>query len=191
MSNTSSQNSCKSTEKSVVRSNDDAQEDTCYDNAMAEPANNNLINFIATTVETMRDQMATKDDLVKMATSIETLRDQMATKEDLTRFATKEDLAALKDQMATKDVLARMATKDDLAHMATKDDLARMATTLRGDIEQVQLRLDSIDHALGPRMGLVETDISRLRSVLYLLVKDKPEMLRLLGQSLSEGRPQM
>jgi len=143
---------------------------------MAEPANNNLINFIATTVETMRDQMATKDDLVKMATSIETLRDQMATKEDLTRFATREDLAALKDQMATKD---------DLARMATKDDLARMATTLRGDIERVQLRLDSIDRALGARMGLVETDISRLRSVLYLLVKDKPEMLRLLGQPSS------
>ena len=167
MNNNSSQNSCKSTEKSVVRSNDDAQEDTCYDNAMAEPANNNLINFIATTVETMRDQMATKDDLVKMATSIESLRDQMATKEDLIRFATREDLAALKDQMATKD------------------DLARMATTLRGDIEQVQLRLDSIDRALGARMGLVETDISRLRSVLYLLVKDKPEMLRLLGQPSS------
>jgi len=185
MSDSNSQNSCKSTEKSVVRSNDDAQEDTCYDNAMAEPKNNNLINFIATTVETMRDQMATKDDLVKMATSIETLRDQMATKEDLTRFATREDLAALKDQMATKDDLARMATKDDLAHMATKDDLARMATTLRGDIEQVQLRLDSIDRALGARMGLVETDISRLRSVLYLLVKDKPEMLRLLGQPSS------
>ncbi len=138
-----------------------------------------------TTVETMRDQMATKDDLVKMATSIETLRDQMATKEDLTRFATREDLAALKDQMATKEDLARMATKDDLARMATKDDLARMATTLRGDIEQVQLRLDSIDRALGARMGLVETDISRLRSVLYLLVKDKPEMLRLLGQPSS------
>jgi len=34
-------------------------------------------------------------------------------------------------------------------------------------------------------MGLVETDISRLRSVLYLLVKDKPEMLRLLGQPSS------
>ena len=176
MSNISSQNSCKSTEKSVVRSNDDAQEDTCYDNAMAEPTNSNLINFIATTVETMRDQMATKDDLVKMATSIETLRDQMATKEDLTRFATKEDLAALKDQMATKD---------DLARMATKGDLARMAATLRGDIERVQLRLDSIDRALGARMGLVETDISRLRSVLYLLVKDKPEMLRLLGQPTS------
>src|SRR5947208_853250 len=122
---------------------------------MAEPTNK-LINFIATTVETMRDQMATKDDL--------------------TRFATREDLAALKDQMATKD---------DLARMATKDDLARMATTLRGDIERVQLRLDSIDRALGARMGLVETDISRLRSVLYLLVKDKPEMLRLLGQPTS------
>jgi hypothetical protein len=41
------------------------------------------------------------------------------------------------------------------------------------------------------RFGHVETDISRIRSVLYLLVKDQPDMLRLLGQPTpGESRPQ-
>jgi hypothetical protein len=31
-------------------------------------------------------------------------------------------------------------------------------------------------------MGQIETDVSRLRSVVYLLVKDQPDMLRILGQ---------
>jgi hypothetical protein len=97
--------------------------------------NNELLNFIASTVETLRERMATKDDLLKMATKI--------------------DVAAI-----------------------------------RGDLEQVQVRLDAIDRAVGARLGLVETDISRLRSVLYLLVKDKPDMLRLLGQQTpGENRP--
>ena len=142
--------------------------------------NQNLLNYIAATVEALRDQM-------------ESMREQMATK---------ADLAAVKEQMATKTELA--AVKDDIARlerlMATKADMAalkeQMATkietaAIRGDIERVQLRLDSIDRALAGRMGLVETEVSRIRSVVYLLVKDKPEMLRLLGQSgLHENRPQ-
>ena len=86
-----------------------------------------------------------------------------------------------------------MATKDDLAHMATKSDLAQVearliarleaeTTAIRGDIEQVHLRLDSIERALTARLSQLETEISRLRSVVYLLVKDRPELLRLLGQ---------
>ena len=90
---------------------------------------NNLLGFIATTVETMRDQMVTKDDLA--------------------RFETKFDMGL---------------------------------TTIRGDFEQVHLRFDTIERALSPRMGQIETEVSRLRSVVYLLVKDKPDMLRLLGQ---------
>jgi hypothetical protein len=144
----------------------------------------NLINFIATTVETMREQMAAKADLAA-------LKDQMATKGDLARvesklarvesvMVTKGDLAALKDQMATKNDLASVELKLD----------AKM-TTIRGDIEQIQVRLDSIDHALTNRTGMIEIDISRLRSVLYLLVKDQPDMLRLLGQpTFGESRPQ-
>ena len=104
-----------------------------------EPENNNLINFIAATVETMRDQMATKSDIARLESKLEV------------------ETAAI-----------------------------------RGDIEQVHLRLDSIERTLRARLDQIETEVSRLRSVVYLLVKDKPEMLRLLGQTppaSGEGRP--
>jgi hypothetical protein len=163
---------------------------TCYDSAMSE--NDKLINFIANTVEglgqridTISEQMATKVDLAN-------LRDEITT-----------ELAAMKDQMATKDELAavkaQMATKDELRdglaalriEMATKSDLGRLETTMRGEFEQVHLRLDSIDRRVDTRIGQVETDVSRLRSVVYLLVKDKPDMLRLLGRpDPGESSPQ-
>jgi hypothetical protein len=73
--------------------------------------------------------------------------------------------------------------------MATKDGLARLETTMRGEFEQVHIRFDSVDRSLSVRMGSIETELSRLRSVVYLLVKDKPDMLRLLGQpTTSEER---
>src|SRR6185295_229113 len=86
------------------------------------------------------------------------------------QMATKVDLANLRDEMATKDELAavkeQMATKDDLAairmEMATKNDLGRLETTMRGEFEQVHLRLDSIDRRVETRIGQVETDVSRL-----------------------------
>jgi hypothetical protein len=74
--------------------------------------------------------------------------------------------------------------------MATKDDLARLATVVRGDFEQVHFRFDTLERQMSTRFGKVETDVSRLRSVVYLLVKDKPDMLRLLGPPTpSENRP--
>lgn len=66
--------------------------------------------------------------------------------------------------------------------VATKDELRAQTSAIRGDIEQVQLRLDSIERALAARMGQIETDLSRLRSAVYLLAKERPEILRLLGQ---------
>ena len=73
--------------------------------------------------------------------------------------------------------------RDDIAsmrqEMATKTDV----TILRGDIEQVQLRLDTIEHSMSSRFEHVEGEISRLRSAVYLLGKDRPEVLRLLGQT--------
>lgn len=149
----------------------------CYDSAMSE--NDKLINFIANTVEGLRqridvisEQMATKVDLAN-------LRDEMASKVGAVeeQMATKVELAAVKDQMATKDDLAALRVE-----MATKNDLGRLETTMRGEFEQVHLRLDSIDRRVDTRIGQVETDVSRLRSVVYLLVKDKPDMLRLLGR---------
>ena len=41
--------------------------------------------------------------------------------------------------------------------------------------------LDGIG-ALAARMGQIETDLSRLRSAVYLLSKERPDILRLLGQ---------
>jgi ABC-type transporter Mla subunit MlaD len=66
--------------------------------------------------------------------------------------------------------------------VATKDELRAQTSAIRGDIEQVQLRLDSIERALAARMGQIEADLSRLRSAVYLLSKERPEVLRLLGQ---------
>jgi|SRR5712664_3902376 hypothetical protein len=93
-----------------------------------ERDDHNLINFIATTVESMRDQMATKSDIGRLESKVE---------------------------VSTAEI--------------------------RGDLEQMSFRIDSIDRTLATRMGQIEGEISRLRSVLYLLVKDRPDMLRLLG----------
>ena len=93
---------------------------------VSESNNNNVIGFIASTVEKLRDDIAS-------------MRQEMATKTDV--------------------------------------------TILRGDIEQVQLRLDTIEHSMSSRFEHVEGEISRLRSAVYLLGKDRPEVLRLLGQS--------
>ena len=41
---------------------------------MSSDDNGNLINYIATTVEAMRDQMATKDDLVRLESRMEAMR---------------------------------------------------------------------------------------------------------------------
>src|SRR5260370_40825046 len=101
---------------------------------MAESNNNNLIGFIASTIETMRDEMATKDDLGRLEV----------------RFSDKLDAST---------------------------------TAIRGDIEQVHLRIDSIEHAVSSRIEQVEGELSRLRSAVYLLGKDRPEILRLLAQS--------
>jgi hypothetical protein len=56
-------------------------------------------------------------------------------------------------------------------------------TAVRGGIEQVHLRLDSIERMLSARLDRIENEVSRLRSVVYLLVKDRPELLRLLGET--------
>lgn len=147
----------------------------CYDAAMSSE-NDKLINFIANTVESLRqrvdmisEQMATKVDLAN-------LRDELRSE-----MATKDELAAVKEQMATKEGLAGLESRLR-AEMATKNDLKRLETTMHGEFEQVHIRFDSIDRRVDTRMGQIETDVSRLRSVVYLLVKDKPDMLRLLGQ---------
>ena len=119
---------------------------------------NDLLQFIATTVETMRDQMATKADLRQLEE----------------RMATKSELHQLEERMATKSDLRRLEERLEAKMEAG-------FTAVRGDIERVSLRLDTIERALSARLSQIETDMSRLRSVLYLLVKDQPELLKLLG----------
>jgi len=67
--------------------------------------------------------------------------------------------------------------------MVTKTTFEATTTAIRGDIEQVQLRLDGIEHSISSRFEQVEGELSRLRSAVYLLGKDRPEVLRLLGQA--------
>jgi hypothetical protein len=97
---------------------------------MANSDNNEMIGFIASTVETLRG-----------------------------------DLTAVRSQMATKAQL----------------DVS--TTAIRGDIEQVHMRLDSMEHSLTSRFEHVEGELSRLRSAVYMLSKDRPEVLRLLGHN--------
>ncbi|HEX8189373.1 MAG TPA: hypothetical protein VF586_13540 [Pyrinomonadaceae bacterium] len=107
--------------------------------------NENLLNFIASTVEMIRDRL-----------------EATVTKEELA-----EELGKVEAKLTRK--------------------IEVEVTAVRGDIEQVHLRLDGIDKALSSRVGHVEAEMSRMRSVLYLLVKDRPDMLRLLGQAPPAG----
>ncbi len=168
----------------------------CYHSAMPEPNDHDLLNFIASTVETLRVRVDTiSDQMTGMATKVDlaNLRDELRDefRGEMATLATKADLAALRNEMATKVDLARVESRLERveSQMATKDGLARLETTMQGEFERVHIRIDSLDRGMGSRMGLLETDVSRMRSVLYLLVKDKPDMLRLLGQPTpGEGR---
>src|SRR5690348_14208005 len=88
---------------------------------MGDSNNHEMIGFIASTVETLR-----------------------------------EDLTVVRSQMVTKDTFE-----------------AGMAA-VRGDFEQVHLRLDTMDHHIASRFEHVEGELSRLRSAVYLLGKDRP-----------------
>jgi len=138
---------------------------------------NDLLRFIAQTVETMRDRMGTMDG--RMATMEErmvTMDGRMATMEG--RMGTMDErMVTMEGHMVTME--GRMATKSDLGRLEEKMEAG--FTAVRGDIERVSLRLDTIERALSARLSLIETEVSRLRSVVYLLVKDQPELLRLLG----------
>ena len=129
----------------VRPANANSQEALCYHTSMSSENDNNLINFIATTVEALRAR-------------VDTISDQIATKVDLANL--KDRMAALEDQMSTKEDLAALK-----AEMATKNDMGRLETTMKGEFERVHIRLDSIDRGMGGRMGQIETEISRLRSV--------------------------
>jgi hypothetical protein len=96
---------------------------------------NRLIEFIAATVEAMRDQIDTMD----------------------------HKIGTIEDKMATKDAMEAGFT------------------AVRGDIERVALQLDQVDRKQSLRTAALESEVSRIRSVVYLVVKDQPDLVRLLG----------
>lgn len=82
---------------------------------LVSESNDNLIGYIASTIETMRDEMATKQDLARMGGQL-------------------------------------------------SERLEASTTAIRGDLEQVQLRLDTMEHGISSRFEHVEGELSRLRS---------------------------
>jgi len=127
--------------------------------------NGRLLRFIASTVEVTRERL---DALYER---VDSLHDSLSERVDSNHNSLSERMDTLTGRV---DTLSQS--------MVTRDELRVQTTAVRGDIEQVQLRLDSIERALGARMGQIETDLSRLRSAVYLLSKERPEILRLLGQ---------
>jgi hypothetical protein len=73
--------------------------------------------------------------------------------------------------------------EERMGTLATKAQLEAATTAIRGDIDQVHMRLDTMDHSIAARFEQVEGQLSRLRSAVYLLGKDRPEILRLLGHN--------
>lgn len=97
-----------------------------------EPKKNDLIKFIAVTVETMRDQMATKSDLDQMAakSDVDSLRDQVAYLGGQVETV-RDQMGEMRDQMATKSDLAQLESR-----LTAKLEVE--ITAVRGDIEQIQ-----------------------------------------------------
>jgi hypothetical protein len=139
-----------------------------------------LLQFLAATMESIRDRMATKDDIAAV-------REEMATKDDILsireEMATKDEILSIRQEMATKEdiraIREEMATKKDM--LSVREEMASHVTAIRGDIERVHIRIDSVDRMLTTRLDGMDNQISRLRSVVYLLGKDQPDVLRLLG----------
>jgi chromosome segregation ATPase len=155
--------------------------------------NESLLRHIASTVRDILDRMVTKEEFEPVREQVTHLTGQVT---HLTGQVTHltgqanhltEQVGFLGGQV--EEIRDRMATKEDLARVGARLEhkIEVEVTAARGDIEQVHLRLDSIDKALSSRIGHVESEMSRMRSVLYLLVKDRPDMLRLLGQAPPAG----
>jgi hypothetical protein len=133
---------------------------------MNEGREDNLPNFLAASVESIRDRM---DGLVSR---IETRFEGMETRIGGALATVDERLAAMDGRFGT--IEGRLST------IVERVDAGFAA--VRGDVERVHLRIESIEHLLSARLDRVEAELGRLRSVAYLLVKDRPELLRLLGE---------
>ncbi len=130
--------------------------------------NPKLLQFIASTAEAIRDR------LTGIESRMGGLEDRMG--------ALESRMGGLENRMGSLE--SRTGSIDNRVD-SIANRMEAGFTAVRGDIERVHLRLDSIERMLSARVDRVETEVSRLRSVVYLLVKDRPELLRLLGESLS------
>ena len=135
--------------------------------------NPKLLQFIASTVEAIRDRV----------TGIESrmggLEDRMGALES--RMGGLENrMGALENRMGSME--NRVSSVENRVD-SIGNRMEAGFTAVRGDIERVHLRLDSTERMISARLDRVETEVSRLRSVVYLLVKDRPELLRLLGEA--------
>ena len=130
----------------------------------------NLLNYIASTVEMILDRMATKDDIARLDSKIGGVEARLGARID--------GLESRIDGLDAKidGVEARLSEKIDVK-----------ITAVRGDIEEVHLRLNNIERTVTARFAHMEADVSRLRSVLYLLVKEDPHPLRMLGYAPPYG----
>ena len=135
---------------------------------LVSESNDNLIGFIANTVEKLRDDVGTlRDEVGTLRHDVGTLRDDVGT--------LRYEVGNIRREMATKADLARLEGK-------LSERIEVNTISIRGDIEQIQLRLDTMEHSVSSRFEHVEGEISRLRSAVYLLGKERPEVPRLLGQ---------
>ena len=100
---------------------------------------------------------------------------------------TSESLAESNDNLIGFIASSVEKLRDDVtsirAEMVTKSAFEAAITAIRGDIEQVHLRLNTMEHSVSSRFEQVETELSRLRSAVYVLGKDRPDILRLLGHN--------
>ena len=85
--------------------------------------------------------------------------------DDLKQFITATISQGLAD-VATKDDIANMATKDDIAairaEMATKDDLVQLKSELSTQIQDLDLKLDTIAETLNEHLEDHEQRITTL-----------------------------
>ena len=150
--------------------------------SVAESNDSNLILFIAQTVEKLREDVTTlREDVTTLRDDMAILRDQM----DSLRVEMNTVRAEQKGMRAEINLIrTQMATKEDLARLDGRlSERLDVATTgIRGDIEQVHLRLDGIERKVTLRIDDFEGQLSRLRSAVYVLSKDRPDVLRLLGE---------
>ncbi len=100
-----------------------------------KPPDDDLLTFIAATVESMRDQMVTKDEFVPLREQVEYLGGQ---------------LESMREQVATKGDIARLESKLEVG-----------VTTVRNNLKPILLRLDSIERSLSAPFGHIEAKLSK------------------------------